>query len=283
MITTALLFALGLHATVAAAAPPPEPALPTSIDVQDRPFPRLHYARVPMPAFTGELRWDQVIQGQVGSCFFLASLAAVAKTHPRFITRAIRRSGDGVYAVTLSSTDGTPVVVTVDDLLPATDDGAPFFARGKSPDEWRPALFEKAFAQLDGGYEAINGGEPADALRALTGRPAKDHPLAGMSDDAVWALLGRAEKTRRPAVASTPELPALRRLTDRDDLAGLIEDHVYAFLGRGGTPAARTVRLYTPLSPRDAGDAPDDRRRLDLNLHDFARYFESVTVGDARE
>lgn len=273
-----LLAIVFLISGAAAAADLSEPALPTTIDVQDRPFPPLHYARFPAAPFSGSLRWDQVIQGQLGSCFFLSSLTAVARTRPSLLDGAIRRDGDA-FVVTLSSADGTRVPVAVDDRLPATAEGAPFFARGRDAGERRPALFEKAYAKFSGGYEAINGGEPADALRALTGAAAEQTALAGMTEDALWDLLTRAERARRPVVAGTPELEEMRRRTGRDDLRGLIEDHVYVVLGRAGSAKRRAVLLYTPLSPRDAGDAPDDRRRRTLTLAEFKKYFESVAVG----
>lgn len=259
-----------------------EPSLPTTLDVQDRPFPRLHYARFPGAPFSGALRWDQVIQGQLGSCFFLSALAAVAETHPEVLTKALRREKDGRYVVTLSSADGKPVAVAVDDYFPATADGKPFFARARDGEDIRPALFEKAYARLLGGYEAINGGEAAAAFGALTGVKGTQRPLKELSPEAILALLARAEAEKRPAAASTPELEVLRRATGRDDLRGLIEDHVYAVLGLGGEPGRRTVRLYTPLSPRDAGDAKLDGRLRELSPADFKKYFESVTIGGVR-
>ncbi|HEX4047309.1 MAG TPA: C2 family cysteine protease, partial [Elusimicrobiota bacterium] len=211
-----------------------EPALPTTLDVQDRPFPRLHFARFPGAPFSGALRWDQVIQGQLGSCFFLSALAAVARTHPEVLTKAIRREAGGEYVVTLSSADGKAVAVAVDDYFPATADGKPFFARARDGEDIRPALFEKAYARLLGGYEAINGGEAADAFQALTGEKGTRSLLANLPQDAVLKLLARAAAENRPAAASTPELKELRRATGRDDLDGIIEDHVYAVLGLGG-------------------------------------------------
>ena len=260
--------------------PAGEPSLPSSLDVQDRRFPPLHYARFAAPTFAGDLRWDEVIQGQLGSCFFLSTLAAIAKTHPEFVADAIRREGDGAFAVTLSSPNGQAVVVGVNDRLPATAAGKLYFARGRDAGELRPALFEKAYAKLAGGYEAVNGGEPADAFRVLTGVAGRDHPLAKSAEEEIWTLLARAEKARRPVVASTPKYAELRRAAGRDDLAGVIDDHSYAFLGRDEKAGERRVRLYTPLSPGDAGYAKDGPRVLELPLRDFKKYFESVTIGD---
>ncbi|MFI5363626.1 MAG: C2 family cysteine protease [Elusimicrobiota bacterium] len=260
-----------------------EPLLPTALDVQDLPFPPLHYALFSGQPFDGTMPWDQVIQGRLGSCFFLSTLAAVAKTHPAFVARAIRREDDGTYAVAFSSANGRRVVVRVNGRLPVTAAGELYFARGRDARELRPALFEKAYAELSGGYERINGGEPADAFQALTGAAGRKHELSTRSEDEIWTLLGRAEKARRPVVASTPDYEELRRAAGRDDLAGLIDDHTYVLLLRREKAGERRVRVYTPLSPGDAGYAKDGPRLLELSLREFKKDFESITIGDVRE
>ncbi|MFI5347052.1 MAG: C2 family cysteine protease [Elusimicrobiota bacterium] len=277
MLVSAVLAAAG--APAAGTDPGTEPALPTGLDIQDRPYPKLRYARFPGGASHGPMRWDHVVQGELGSCFFLSTLAEIAKTHPDFAAKNIRDVGRGAYLVTLYGRDGKRTGVAVDDRFPATVSGAPFFGRGLEPEEIRPALFEKAFAKLSGGYSAIDGGDATDAFKALTGTAGRDYQTERLSDNEAWRLLTSARKTARPVVASTRELPELKRLTGREDLNGVIDDHVYALVEVTEKDGDRRVRLYTPLSPGDAGYAKNGPRFLDLRLSDFKKYFDTITIG----
>lgn len=270
-----------------APAPPPpaldraaaEPALPVGLDIQDRPYPALRYQRFPGKAPPGPLQWDQIVQGELGSCFFLSTLAAISAARPDLLEGRVRDEGGGAYAVTLYGKDGKPAVVEVDDRLPATRSGAAYFGRGKDSADLRPALFEKAFAKLRGSYSAIDGGDATDAFQALTGKTGRDHAPGVLTDEQLWSLLADAVKKRRPLAASTREFDELKRLTGDEDLRGVIDDHVYAVLGVVKKKGRPFVRLYTPLSPRDAGNKKTDERLLTLELSAFKKYFDAVTVG----
>ncbi|MDE2293212.1 MAG: hypothetical protein KGL53_14110 [Elusimicrobia bacterium] len=269
----------GLTPAGRAADPRSEPSLPTGLDIVDHPYPRLRYAPFPGRVPPTPLPVDEIVQGKLGSCFFLSALAAVETARPGLTSGELRSAGDGAYVVTLYGRDGRPRAVAVDDRFPADAKGGQYLARGLVPGEIRPALFEKAFAKLRGGYHAIDGGDASDALRALTGAAARDYDPRKLTPDAAWSLLSGAVRDRLPVEAGTPEFAELKRRTGRDDLAGLIDDHDYAVVGLAGEGAGRVVRLYTPLTPRDGGDAPLDARRLDLPLADFLRDFDGITVG----
>lgn len=64
--------------------------------------------------------------------------------------------------------------MTVDDQLPVTTAALQgqwhlFYAQQSSEAELWPALYEKAFAKIFGGYCSLSGNTPALALKALTG------------------------------------------------------------------------------------------------------------------
>jgi len=143
---------------------------------------------------------NDVSQGALGDCYFVASLAAVAKQNPGLIRRAIRDNGDGTYTVTLYKKTGgflgfgghyEPVEITVTGEFPKGE----YYSKeakqwvavtphvGTGDKELWPLIFEKAYGQLIAGdgrmpqvYKELNeGGFPQDALTALTGKSSETH------------------------------------------------------------------------------------------------------------
>ena len=119
---------------------------------------------------------DDVNQGQIGDCFMLAPLAAMAAQDPAAIRAMITDNGNNTYAVRFF-VDGKAQYVTVDNTLA---NGGGIFTGGA--DDWA-GLIEKAYTQLQAGgnttganisfgnnYSSIaNGGSPATALAEFTG------------------------------------------------------------------------------------------------------------------
>ena len=89
---------------------------------------------------------EDVNQGAIGNCYYLATLAAVARLDPGRIRQSVVDLGDGTYAVQFDR-DGDKVYVRVDADLPAWGGGdslayAGFGAQGSM---W-VAVMEKAFS-----------------------------------------------------------------------------------------------------------------------------------------
>jgi hypothetical protein len=133
-----------------------------------------------------------VRQRALGDCWFVAGLLAVAGQRPQLIEENLRDNGNGTVTVTFYR-DGAPVPVTVTTAVPYAPRVAwhPFAADGP-PEEiaetWGP-LYEKAFAQLHGGYAAIEKGGVDEALPQLTGRPAARSQPGDISAGRLRALL----------------------------------------------------------------------------------------------
>lgn len=115
---------------------------------------------------------DDIVQGKLGDCYFLGSLAAIAE-NPRRIKSFFRNNIEndkGVYCVTFFY-KGVETDVIVDDYFPVlTAANVPAFSRCVGPELW-VLLLEKAYAKLHGSYAAIEGGNPGVALADLTGGP----------------------------------------------------------------------------------------------------------------
>ncbi len=127
-----------------------------------------------------EVDINDVDQGSVGNCYFMAALAAIALQKPDFIKSMVVHNPDNTYTVRFFGEEGKEQFVTVDDSMwVAEGTTASIYAKaGDKQDsdvEVWPMILEKAWAKLNDGYENIVGGErtkvPYDL--ALTGETAQ--------------------------------------------------------------------------------------------------------------
>lgn len=115
---------------------------------------------------------NDIQQGLLGDCYFLAVLASAAED-PKdikalFYTKEINKAG--IYMVYFFI-NGIKRSVIVDDYLPCKN-GKAVFARSRDSEVW-VNLLEKAWAKLHGNYFRIQGGIPCHAASAVAGVPGK--------------------------------------------------------------------------------------------------------------
>mmetsp|Transcript_12392 Transcript_12392/g.35098 ORF Transcript_12392/g.35098 Transcript_12392/m.35098 type:complete len:667 (-) Transcript_12392:117-2117(-) len=128
--------------------------------------------------FRGEPCADDVEQGELGDCWFLSSLAALAEFQGGRFVRALFRGQDqvspgGVYLLRLCL-GGCWRDILVDDLLPCIGGGKYYRQLGCCVTHRRQlwaSLIEKGLAKACGSYRAIDGGDAGEALSMLTGWP----------------------------------------------------------------------------------------------------------------
>jgi hypothetical protein len=103
---------------------------------------------------------DDIDQGSLGDCWFMASLAGMAQSNPQFLQEGIRENPNGTVSVRIWDDQGNMRWVTVTSDLPLDENGDPAYGSGNG-DVW-PAYYEKAFAMVytgDGdGVDAGNYG-----------------------------------------------------------------------------------------------------------------------------
>lgn len=205
-----------------------------------------------------EVAANDINQGEIGNCYFLAALAGVAEQRPELIKNAIEGPlADGTYNVRLFSSTSwdeseknRPVTVNVSPSFvvygnlenhafpehAAQFDGRNAYARDSDRDEqgnmelW-VKLIEKAQAQLYGGWEMVDGGRggwPSLAIEVLTGEPYAEHYFNGLPEHLESLKL---ESFTRPSsrldAISEDELKAtiIGHLQNKDIVTAETHDH----------------------------------------------------------
>jgi len=104
---------------------------------------------------------------------------------------------------------GEKVSVIIDDRIPVLNLGdnyttpyPPINSKPSPAGAWWLVLLEKAFSKLNINYTQINGGVPADALRALTGMPVSTHASNTVSDDELWDIIVEGTNAKNPMAAA---------------------------------------------------------------------------------
>jgi Calpain family cysteine protease/Calx-beta domain/Ser-Thr-rich glycosyl-phosphatidyl-inositol-anchored membrane family len=141
----------------------------------DRPLSSYGYQYFSQPLYANGINADDVRQGQVGDCYFLATLSAIANEQPQYIQDMFIDNGDNTFTVRFFK-NGVAEYVTVDRFLPKASWGA---AYANAATELWVALAEKAYAQLaeskwsrsstsTNSYDSISGGWMSNVIPQVT-------------------------------------------------------------------------------------------------------------------
>ncbi|MBI5545613.1 MAG: hypothetical protein HY901_17135 [Deltaproteobacteria bacterium] len=241
---------------------------------------RIHYEVREGQLFVNGASFDDIAQGEIGDCYLLATLSAIAKTNPEIINNAVRENADGTCTVRFYErpfflASRRPVEITVNPELPTTASGGPVYGHSRDPDERWVGIVEKAYAQWKGGYEKIGGGGlPSSALEALTGKGTQ-YKLATLyaSNSMLHRELEEALAKNKPIVAGSF---FLSREPIKD---GIPNFHAYAVIGTSKEGDELFVHLRNPWGATEpAGDGVDDGI-FKMTVSDFKHRFFAVTVG----
>ncbi|KAG8013545.1 Calpain-9 [Nibea albiflora] len=140
---------------------------------------------------------------------------------------------------------GRWVDVVIDDKLP-TINGKLIFVHSKDPNEFWPALLEKAYAKVCGSYTDMTAGTPAEALMDFTGGVHMCIQL-GNPPQNLWELMCRAGQSKSLMGCGTHE----GKTSENTVLPnGLVQGHAYTVTGvkqmKSQGKFINLVRLWNP-------------------------------------
>lgn len=151
-----------------------------------------------------EIDSNDIKQGQLGNCYYLSTIASIAKIYPDYFKGIIKKvpGKENYYQVTFfiqgfKEKEFTKYDVFVDNDVPVVD-VYPYFA-GKGDDELWVILLEKALAKLFGGYQSIESGSPEFAFGLLTGKSVEKINLSEVKDEVITSKL-EENKNSKPII-----------------------------------------------------------------------------------
>ncbi|XP_072232843.1 calpain-5 [Leuresthes tenuis] len=195
-------------------------------------------------------------QGSLGNCWMVAAISCLAsepllwkKVIPDHVDQEWNPKRLDLYAGIFHFRFwrlGRWMDVVVDDRLPVSGDGVLLFCRSATPREFWSALLEKAYAKLNGCYEALEGGNTAEALTDFTGGVSEplslDREALSLQNDQRKALFQTLAKVHeRKSLITCSIRPAEGETVESVLDCGLVCGHAY------GITAVRKVRLGEKL------------------------------------
>jgi len=205
---------------------------------------------------------NDVVQGAVGDCYFLAALASVAWSRPYWIaTKMLELDTRGHAADQIEfRLNGTWKMFQVSEAVPALSPGNIFiYARSSQTGEVWPAIFEKAYAQYRANttsdqpdYSKLAYGDPVAAAVQLTGLTGTYYSTQAMTADVIWDTVRASSiscKTFNPMVAWTyPTAPTGVNY----NTAHIVANHAYSILGWTYVNGAKYIVLRNPWGNTEA-------------------------------
>jgi hypothetical protein len=212
---------------------------------------------------------NDVRQGYLGDCYFLAAIQAIAQSDPGALEKLIKDNGDGTYEVTLYvyktfiSWNRSPVKITVDATVPTYKGGTNPVYAGKGDNELWVLLLEKAYAKYKGDYGDIEGGNPSKAMGVLLSEDGSDFDTDDFTDEELKAKIKAALDGNKAITASSNSKTKKKESVTVDGQL-IYYSHAYNLLSLTGDE----VYLQNPHGAN----------HVRLSISDFKKYYRKISV-----
>ncbi|XP_059691835.1 calpain-9 isoform X2 [Gavia stellata] len=225
----------------------------------------------------GATRTD-ICQGDLGDCWLLAAIASLTlneKTLARVVPLDQNFGPDyaGIFHFQFWQHNEWLDVV-IDDRLP-TFKGRLVFLHSAEHNEFWSALLEKAYAKLNGSYEALKGGSTIEAMEDFTGGVGEMYEVKKAPDN-FYEILEKALK-RCSMVGCSIDISSAAESEAKTPF-GLIKGHAYSVTGvnevnyRG--QQVQLIRIRNPWGHVEWNGPWSDK----MTFEDFKVHFDKVEI-----
>ncbi|CAH2253924.1 calpain-8-like isoform X1 [Pelobates cultripes] len=206
---------------------------------------------------------EDVRQGSLGDCWFLCSIASLTQ-NKTFLSIVVPENQSmnidyaGIFHFRFWQY-GEWVDVVVDDQLP-TKSGKLVFVKSLAGNEFWSALLEKAYAKLNGSYEALSGGLPAEALEDFTGGTAELYYLQNTSENLFQILQKRLKANA--LLTCTSKTDEINKESETVANNNVVKKHAYSITGAEEVPycgsKVKLIRVRNPWGYKEWNGAWSD-------------------------
>ncbi|XP_052022449.1 calpain-9 isoform X2 [Apodemus sylvaticus] len=225
----------------------------------------------------GATRTD-ICQGELGDCWLLAAIASLT-LNQKALARVVPQDqgfGSGYAGIFHFQfwQHSEWLDVVIDDRLPTFRDRLVFLHSADHNEFWS-ALLEKAYAKLNGSYEALKGGSAIEAMEDFTGGVAENFPIREAPED-FYEILEKALKRGSLLGCSIDTLNASE--SEARTPFGLIKGHAYTVTGLNQVNVhgqrIKLIRVRNPWGQVEWNGPWSDR----MAFEDFKTHFDKVEI-----
>lgn len=198
---------------------------------------------------------NDIKQGQLGNCYFLSGISAVAE-FPSRIEACIPNQNfnyAGKYMVRMF-VDGKRVEIVVDDYFATNKETGRWQFSYSTENEIWVQLLEKAWAKACGTFAKTIGGHTSESLKALTGGPCKTFQHNNISVDDLWNNVYSADQMKHVMCCSVSDEDYQGEHASK----GLATNHAYTLIGAVDTCGVRLVQIRNPWGSYEWNGAWND-------------------------